>query len=122
MVEAGGAPGPPDDFGSPIVLALFLFAALVVVVIALVTAGAACGAVLAGIGLLAIAAVVVASILIAVFFAHLALATIVWTRRPPVRVLWGTPVWGLFTLLVGVFAAVPFWWLHYVRSRRIAAH
>ena len=88
-------------------MVVLLFAAVAI-------AGAIVGAGVAAVALLAV--FVGAAVVSAVVAFHVGLAAMVWTRRPRKRV-WMLPRWwGALTLVVGVFAAVPFYVLHYWRG------
>jgi hypothetical protein len=109
---------PPDELGSPILLFLFLIAAAIAIVATVLSIGVISGTLLALVGALAIAFIVVACIAVAAACVHITLAAIVWTRRPPRRAWLTTRAWGWLTLFAGVFAVLPFWWLHYGRAAR----
>src|SRR5205085_3023397 len=107
-----------NDF-SPM-LAFMLLAAVAVTLVAAVLA------VLAAAGIVgAVAGIVVAcvfAVALATMCLHLVMAIVVWTRRPRTRVWMSKRWWGFMTLFVGLFAAVPFWWLHYVRAAVARCH
>lgn len=101
---------PPDEFGSPIFV-LVLIATFIAVVLAIA----------AGIGALVgagVAAVLAFAAFLATFLAatNFILATIVWTRRPPTRIIVSPRWWALATVMLGPVAAGPFFVLHYRRG------
>lgn len=105
-----------DEFGSPIVLFLLVALLIALVCAAFVVAAIASGIILAVVGAICVAIVVIASLLLAAAAVNFALATIVWTRRPPVHRWMSTGWWGALTLATGPIAALPFWWLHYMSN------
>ena len=116
-----------DDLGSPLILCLLVALLIALVGAAFVVAAVASGILLAIVGAVCIAIIVVASLLLAAAALNFALATVVWTRRPPVRRWISVGWWGTFTLATGPLAAVPFWWLHYLSkharmSRQVRIH
>ena len=105
---------PLDEYGSPILLFFFILVLLALACAAFAVAAIASGLLLAIVGAICIAIVVIASLALAAAAVNFALATIVWTRQPPVR-RWMSPGWwGTLTLATGPVAAIPFWWLHYI--------
>ena len=79
---------------------------------AFVVAAVASGVMLAIVGAVCVALAIVGLMTIAVVCFNFALATVVWTRRPPVQRWLGSGWWGMLTLVGGPLVAVPFWWLH----------
>lgn len=101
---------PPDEFGSPI----FVLFVIVTFIAAVFAIAAGIGA-LVGVG---VAVVLAFAAFFAIFLAatNIILATIVWTRRPPTRIVVSPRWWALATVMLGPFAAGPFFVLHYRRG------
>ncbi len=113
LMQSAAEIPPEDDFAPGLglfvlgmlgLLMLVLFAAVAIV-------GAIVGASVAAV-LLVVLFAVAAGVSAAVAF-HVGLAAMVWSRQPPRRVWMHARWWGALTLVGGVFAAVPFYVLHY---------
>lgn len=104
-----------DDFGSPVVLFFILAMLFALACAAFMVAAIASGLMLAIVGATCVALVIVAAITTAVASFNFALATLVWTRRPPLRRWMSAGWWGTCTLVAGPPVAIVFWWLHYRR-------
>lgn len=70
-------------------------------------------AMLAGLAALIVGSVVALILFILTLIVHLTLAVIIWTRRPRTRILFHRGWWGMLTVFFGLFAAIPFFVLHY---------
>lgn len=115
LAQAGGQVVVEDEFGLAIVVFfLLLILGLIWTGIAVVVGiGALLGAGVAAVALGVL--MMLAAAFAGVLCAHLVLATVVWTRRPPRRVWCSRRVWAIGTVFFGLVSAVPFFWLHYRR-------
>lgn len=113
LLQAGAAPSMAEDFNPGVGLfVLLLLASLVFATLAVVAVvSGAIGAAVAS--AVVIATMVVLALIAAGAIFHLLLALLVWTRRPPTQVWLHSRWWSLITLLIGPFAAVPYFVLHY---------
>lgn len=102
-----------NDVGSPIVLFLLVAMLIALTCAAFIVAAVASGLILSIVGAACVAIIILAALAAAVASFNFALATLVWTRRPPLRRWMSAGWWGTCTLVAGPPVAIAFWWLHY---------